>query len=179
MAQSSHSNFFPSILGKAGNREARTCQLSPPMDFWGIVPIKQPSPPLVEGNKGKWEAQHRGMHHAGGVWQTFCTTLCLMAGNSLRLPLAQQDASNCWDAPPALQSQIFAADFPPEPEPSQGSYVELSGSSNSAWPHWWPSMGTKVWRPPRWGWWRRNQDLPPPWKKRLPSSAREIGPQES
>ena len=49
-----------SILGKAGKREASSCQLSPSMDFWGIIPIQQPSPPLVEGNKGEQEVQPQG-----------------------------------------------------------------------------------------------------------------------
>ena len=74
--------FFPLILGKARKREARLCQLSPPMAFWGIVSIQQPSPPLVEWNNGKWKAQHRGMHHAGGVWKIFHLTLS-MAADSL------------------------------------------------------------------------------------------------
>ena len=64
------------------------------------------------------------------------------------------------------------------PEPRQASYAELSGSSRSTYPHWWPSMGTMLWKPPCWGLLRRNQDSPPFWKSRPPSYAKEMDPQE-
>ena len=39
------------------------------------------------------------------------------------------------------------------PEPRESSYAELSQSSSNAQPHWWPSMGMMLWKPPCWGCW--------------------------
>ena len=89
----------------------------------------------------------------------------------------QQQASGWWDAPSMLH-RLCPEDFLPpasdpqnvhiirqktlalaralqacakHPEPRQAYYVELSGRSSSAWPHWWPSMGMMLWKPPCWG----------------------------
>ena len=55
MAQRSGSSLLQSIPlmvpGKAGKREARPCQVSPPLDHRGDVQTQQSSSPLVEGYK--------------------------------------------------------------------------------------------------------------------------------
>ena len=73
------------------------------MDHWWIVPVQQPSPQLMERNTGECKAQHRDTHHVGGVWWTYCQHYALWQATAFRLPLAQQEASSWWDAPPALQ----------------------------------------------------------------------------
>ena len=87
MVNKSGNSFLQSITlavpDKDRKGETRPCQVFLPMDHQWTGPIQQPSPPLVEGNKGKHKTQHRGMCCAWGVWQTYHPRLCLMAGDSL------------------------------------------------------------------------------------------------